>query len=63
MEQQVQLWSIPTLIERTQLSRATIYRLISSGDLKPIKIGNSTRFIASEVSAWIESRTQQARAA
>ena len=39
------------------IGRSTIYKLIHSGHLSPIKIGRLTRFRASEVERLIQSGT------
>ncbi|WP_438332267.1 helix-turn-helix transcriptional regulator [Burkholderia pseudomallei] len=49
------------LIERTNLSRATLYVLMSSDPTFPRKIkltARSVGFLESEVDAWIASRAQ-----
>ncbi|WP_423391449.1 helix-turn-helix transcriptional regulator [Burkholderia sp. LMG 21824] len=49
------------LIERTNLSRATLYVLMSSDPTFPRKIKLTARsigFLESEVDAWIEARAQ-----
>lgn len=49
------------LIERTKLSRATLYTLMASDQTFPKKIKLTARsigFLESEVNAWIEARVQ-----
>ena len=48
----------PTVIEKTGLSRSTIYLKVSEGEFpKPISLGaNSIGFLEAEVDKWIESR-------
>lgn len=39
------------------VSRTTIYELIASGGFpKPVKIGHNSRWIASEVYAWVHAK-------
>ena len=40
-------------------SRGTLYNLIRSGEIKPIKIRSSTRFRRSEIDRFISARTAQ----
>ncbi|MNU10194.1 Helix-turn-helix domain protein [compost metagenome] len=47
------LLTVQQVMEKLQLSRATIYRLIDQGKLVPRKIGKSVRFIESDVDAFI----------
>ena len=49
-------FTIPDLIERWQVSRATIYREIERGRLKRRHIGGQVRFSAEDVAAY-ELRT------
>jgi predicted DNA-binding transcriptional regulator AlpA len=45
------------VVDLTALSRATIYRLIIAGTFPvPIKIAGASRWLASEVTAFIEDR-------
>ena len=49
------------LVERTQLSRATLYNLISTDPTFPPKISLSARtigFLESDVDAWIAARAR-----
>lgn len=53
--------SFPTLLrltqvmERTGLSKASIYRVINAGQLKTVKIGRSVRISESELSRYIDA--------
>jgi len=53
--------SFPTLLrltqvmERTGLSKASVYRVINSGQLKTVKIGRSVRISESELSRYIDA--------
>ena len=53
------LWGIK-MVERTGLSRATVYRYTSSGILPPRRRVGPGRvaWLASEMIAWIESRPE-----
>jgi prophage regulatory protein len=42
---------LPEVISRTGMCRATIYR--REGFPKPVKIGTSSMWVASEIDAWI----------
>ena len=37
----------------TRLSRATLYRLISDGRLKPVRIGRAVRFTTAELRRFV----------
>ncbi len=37
------------------LSRSSIRRLMAQGQLRPLKVGRSLRFVAEEVAAYVES--------
>lgn len=52
------LWGINTVVERTGLSRATVYRYTTRGILPSRRRVGPDRVacLASEVIAWIESR-------
>lgn len=54
------LWGIKTVVERTGLSRATVYRYTTRGILPPRRRVGPGRvaWLASEVIAWIESRPE-----
>lgn len=44
---------LPEVTHLTSLKKTKIYELINTGELKPIKLGRKTVFLASEVTAWI----------
>jgi len=52
---------LPTVIIRTGLSRATIYRLIAAGTfVKPVRLtGRNIAFVAAEVDSWIAARAAE----
>ena len=64
--QTCQLWDAKTFGQRLSLSKRQIFRLHSCGKIpKPLKIGGSVRWIASEIESWLaagapERRTWQA---
>ena len=48
---------LPAVIERTGLSRTTIYRLTDHGFPKPIKIGpNAVGWLEEDISAYLMAR-------
>jgi excisionase family DNA binding protein len=53
--------TLPTLLrifevmDRTGLSKASVYRVINAGQLKTVKIGRSVRVTESELSRFIEA--------
>ena len=49
------LLRLPQVMDRTGLSKASIYRVINAGQLKTVKIGRSVRISESELSRYIES--------
>lgn len=55
----VALWRLPTVIEKTTLSQATIYRLMREGGKfpHPIKVGaRAVAWRSDEVEAYLNSR-------
>lgn len=48
-----QLHKLEILLERTGLSRSTVYREIALGKLKPVRIGRALRFSESEICRYI----------
>ena len=51
------LLTLHDLVDRTGLSRATLYREISAGQFPaPLKVGRASRWSAAEVAAFIELR-------
>lgn len=43
------LLRLPEAAAQLQVSRATLYRIIEAGALKPVKIGGATRFRAEDI--------------
>ena len=56
---------MPAVVERTGLTRATIYEMIERGDfVKPVKIGaRAIAFPESEIEAWASERMAAREAA
>lgn len=51
------LWTLPTLCQRIGLGRSNIYQQIQAGKFpEPLKIGRSSRWLASEVHAWVNAQ-------
>jgi excisionase family DNA binding protein len=48
------LLKIAEIMERTGLSKASVYRVINAGQLRTVKIGRSVRVTESELSRFIE---------
>lgn len=55
MDQVRELFTVKEACERLRVSPATIFRLVRTGALAPIKIGRRTLFAAEEVQALIEA--------
>jgi len=49
------LLKIAEIMDRTGLSKASVYRVINAGHLKTVKIGRSVRVTESELSRFIEA--------
>jgi len=47
------LHKLSTVIERTSLSRSTVYRLIHSGNLQSVRIGKALRVSETELARFI----------
>jgi len=50
------LISLPEVSSITSLKKTSIYKLISAGELRPIKLGRKTVFSQEEVIAWVNAR-------
>jgi excisionase family DNA binding protein len=48
-----QLHKLEILLDRTGLSRSTVYREIALGKLKPVRIGRTLRFSEFEICRYI----------
>ena len=49
------LLKISEIMDRTGLSKASVYRVINAGQLKTVKIGRSVRVTEAELSRYIEA--------
>lgn len=47
------LLTVADVCERTQLSRATVYRLLASGAIESVRIGRSRRIPLDALQAWV----------
>jgi excisionase family DNA binding protein len=54
-----QLHKLEILLDRTGLSRSTVYREIALGKLKPVRIGRALRFSESEICRYISDAESQ----
>jgi len=45
--------SVPQAVERTTLSKATIYRAIARGDLPVRRVGRRTLILVDDLRAWL----------
>ena len=54
-----QLHKLEILLDRTGLSRSTVYREIALGKLKPVRIGRALRFSESEICRYIAEAESQ----
>ena len=56
---------LPDVIERTSLSRSTIYEMMAQGRFpRPVKLSlRSNGWIEAEINAWLDSRVAQREAA
>ena len=51
------LLTLEDVRERLRVSRATVYRLMAEEGLPlPIKVGRANRWLAVEVTAWLDAR-------
>ncbi|MFJ5508387.1 helix-turn-helix transcriptional regulator [Pectobacterium jejuense] len=57
-----QLVDMVFITKFTQLTDKWFYKLIQEGTFpKPIKLGRSSRWLKSEVEAWVQQRIDQSR--
>lgn len=56
------LLSIPDGAIYSATSRSTLYAAQAAGELKFVKVNNSTRVEVDELDRWIDQKTQAARA-
>lgn len=51
------LLSLRAVLDRTSLSRSTVYRFMAEGTFpKPVALGTRKAWLESEVSEWIDAR-------
>ena len=55
------LLTVDEVAEALALSRSTIYRLLTSGDLMTTRIGTATRIPKSSLNRFVDERTRTAR--
>ena len=55
MSQQSNLLSIPELQNELRVGRSTVYRVLQSGKIRPIKVGRRTLVHREDVEAYIDS--------
>jgi excisionase family DNA binding protein len=56
MQDTPRLIGIPEVTRITSLHKTSIYEFIKSHELRPIKIGRSTRFLESEIFEFVNKR-------
>jgi excisionase family DNA binding protein len=52
-EYMVELLTIPGFCQRYGVSRSTAYRLLSTGELKAVKVGRLTRIRDEDAARWV----------
>lgn len=55
------LLSVAETAETLGIKRATLYKLIATGQLRPVKVGRLTRFTRDELVAFVEKLTAEQR--
>ena len=55
-QQPQRLISLPEVMRVTSLKKTSVYALIASGELRPVKLGRRTALVESEVFAWINAK-------
>ena len=53
------LYTVKEVLDLLRISRATLYRHIASGLIKPLKLGGKTLFTESALKAMIEKLNEQ----
>jgi len=53
------LYTIKEVAEMLRVSKPTVYRMMSDGKLKPLKLGKRTLFEESELNRFIEELKKQ----
>ena len=58
------LVSISEVESQVALKKSTLYELIAVGEFpSPIKVGRASRWLLSEIQAWIDERASQRKSA
>ena len=56
-DESIRLITLDAVVEIVQLSRSCIYRDVADGNFpRPLKLGSSSRWVASEVHAWFRKK-------
>ena len=55
------LLRIDTAAERLSVSRATLYRLIRSGEISTVRIGSAVRISAAALERWLATQAVSSR--
>ncbi len=55
----VTLYTVRQVCEAWNISRATLYRLVQRGQVKPVKIGRATRFRSDELEQFLRERHKE----
>lgn len=55
-EENKRLYSVKAVMEYLDISRTTLYKLISSGQLLPIKLGKSVKFDTADIDLFIDKK-------
>lgn len=62
-QMQHRLIRLPDVLKRVGLSRSSVYARVQAGTFpSPIKMGYSSRWVESEVQAWIDQQIEATRA-
>jgi excisionase family DNA binding protein len=54
------LLTVAQCCELLQVSRQTLYRLINSGELEPVRVGRHPRFVPADLRAYLERHRKMA---
>lgn len=56
IEENKRLYSVKAIMEYLDISRTTLYNLINSGQLSPIKLGKSVKFDKADIDSFIDKK-------
>lgn len=60
----LRLISLSEVMDRVGLSKATVYKRIHDGDFPaPVHLGSTSRWVESEIDAWIQEQIETRNAA